>query len=160
MDTSKASNSGFIYNLKKFLPLLKNLVARDFKIKYRRSVLGVAWSVLNPLCTMIVLTQVFQLLLRNPVENFATYYIIGASIWTFFSESTSLSLNSVLGAASLIKKVYIPKYMFPIEKCLFSLVNFLFSLIAVVIVMLVQGVFPSWTAVLFPIPVLYCFIFS
>lgn len=147
-------------DIKKFLPLLKNLVTKDIKIKYRRSVLGIAWSILNPLLTMIVLTQVFQMLLRNTVENFATYYIVGASLWNFFAEATSLALSSILASASLIKKVYIPKYIFPIEKALFALVNFAFSLIAVLLVMIIQGVYPTFTALLFPIPVLYCFVFT
>ena len=135
------------------------MVSKDFKVKYRRSVLGVAWSILNPLFTMLVITTVFGKLLRIQVENFATYYIVGFAIWNFFSEATNSSLTSVLSSASLIKKVYIPKYIFPIEKCLFALVNFAFTLIAVVIVMLFQGVIPTVTAVLFPIPVVYCFVF-
>ena len=156
-DTLNKAN--FFSDMKKFMPLLKNLVSKDFKIKYRRSVLGVAWSVLNPLFTMLIITKVFEMLLRVQVENFATYYILGYAIWNFFAESTSLALTSVVSSASLIKKVYIPKYIFPIEKCLFALVNFAFTLIAVVFVMLVQGVVPTATALLFPIPVLYCFIF-
>ena len=156
-DTLNKAN--FFSDMKKFMPLLKNLVSKDFKIKYRRSVLGVAWSFLNPLFTMLVITTVFGKLLKIEVENFATYYIVGFAIWNFFSEATSNSLGSILSAAPLIKKVYIPKYIFPIEKCLFSLVNFFFTLIAVVIVMLFQGVVPSVTAILFPIPVIYCFIF-
>ena len=158
--TKTSSNSGnFISDFKRFTPLLKNLVSKDFKVKYRRSVLGIAWSVLNPLLTMLVITKVFEMLLRVTVENFATYYIVGYAIWNFYSEATSASLTSVLNSASLIKKVYIPKYIFPIEKCLFYLVNFGFTLIAVALVMLVQGVVPSVTTILFPIPVLYCFIF-
>ncbi len=158
----KSSVNIAIYNFKKFLPLLKNLVSKDFKIKYRRSFLGVAWSVLNPLLTMIVLTQVFSLLLRvGSVENFASYYIVGSALWTFFSEATSNSLSSILGASSLIKKVYIPKYIFPLEKCIFSLVNFLFSLIAVALVVLIQDYTQfSFFTLLFPIPVLYCFVFT
>lgn len=152
--------SKLFFDFKRFLPLLKNLVAKDFKIKYRRSFLGVAWSVLNPLLTMLVLTQVFQMLLRIRVENFATFYIIGSSLWNFFADATSMSLTSILGAAPLIKKVYIPKYMFPIEKCLFALVNFFFSMIAAVVVMLIQGVYPTFTALLFPLPVIYVFIFA
>lgn len=150
----------FTYNFKRFLPLLKNLVAKDFKIKYRRSILGILWSMLNPLLTMLVLTQVFQMLLRVQVENFPTFYIIGWALWNFFSESTTLSLSSILTAAPLIKKVYVPKYMFPLEKCVFSLINFLCSLIAVFLVMLLQGVYPTLTTLLFPIPVFYCMIFS
>ncbi len=153
------NKASFFSDMKKFMPLLQNLVSKDFKIKYRRSVLGVAWSVLNPLFTMLVITTVFGKLLKIQIDNFATYYIVGFAIWNFFSEATSNSLSSILSSAPLIKKVYIPKYIFPIEKCLFSLVNFLFTLIAVVIVMLFQGVIPSVTAILFPIPVIYCFVF-
>lgn len=159
MNKTGSNNGNFWADMKRFFPLLKNLVSKDIKIKYRRSVLGIAWSVLNPLLTMLVITTVFGKLLRIQVENFATYYIVGYSMWSFFSEATSNSLTSILDSASLIKKVYIPKYIFPIEKCLFSLVNFAFTLIAVVIVMLFQGVTPSVTAILFPIPVAYCLIF-
>ena len=159
MSKDTLNKANFFSDMKKFMPLLKNLVSKDFKIKYRRSVLGVAWSVLNPLFTMLVITTVFGKLLKIEVENFATYYIVGFAIWNFFSEATSSSLSSILSSAPLIKKVYIPKYIFPLEKCLFSLVNFFFTLIAVVIVMLFQGVVPSITAILFPIPVLYCLIF-
>ena len=156
-DTLNKAN--FFSDMKKFMPLLKNLVSKDFKIKYRRSVLGVAWSVLNPLFTMLVITTVFKALLGIRDENFATYYMLGYVIWSFFSEATTNSLTSILSSASLIKKVYIPKYIFPLEKCLFSLVNFFFTLIAVIIVMLYDGVVPLATTFLFPIPVLYCFVF-
>lgn len=158
LTTNKRS---FFSDFKRFMPLLKNLVSKDFKIKYRRSVLGVAWSVLNPLFTMLVLTVVFRVILRIDVGvDFATYYIVGASLWNFFSEATSTSISSILTAGALIRKVYIPKYIFPLEKCVFSLVNFAFSLVAVLAVMLIRGVYPTWTTLLFPIPVLYCFVFA
>lgn len=159
LKTYSSERGNFFYDFKRYLPLLNNLVAKDFKIKYRRSTLGIIWSVLNPLLTMIVITNVFGMLLRIQVENFATYYIVGSCIWSFFSEATTYSLNSVLSSASLIKKVYIPKYMFPLEKCLFSLVNLAFTLVAVLLVMLLEGVYPTWTTLLFPIPIIYCFIF-
>ncbi len=145
--------AGQLTTFRKYLPLLTNLAGRDFKLKYRRSVLGVAWSILNPLLMMLVLTQVFGLLLKIKVENFPVYYIVGSSLWTFFSEATQLSMTSVINSAQLIKKVYIPKYIFPLEKCLFALENFLFSLIAVVLVMLFQRFVPSITTLLFFIPV-------
>lgn len=154
-----STKHNFFADLKKYTPLLQNLVTKDLKIKYRRSVLGIAWSVLNPLFTMLVLTQVFGLLLKIKVENFATYYIVGYSIWSFFSEATTNSLSSVISAAPLIRKVYIPKYVFPLEKCFFSFVNFSFTLVAVLLVMLIQGVYPSFYTLLFPIPVIYAFIF-
>lgn len=149
-----------LITFKRFLPLLWNLTSKDFKLKYRRSVLGVAWSILNPLLMMLVLTQVFGLLLKIKVENFPVYYITGSTLWTFFQDATTTSMSSITGNAALIKKVYIPKYVFPLEKCLFSLVNFLFSLIAVVLVMLFQRFIPAPTTVLFFIPVLYTFVFS
>jgi ABC-2 type transport system permease protein len=157
--SNNLNKASFFSDMKKFMPLLKNLVTKDFKLKYRRSVLGVAWSVLNPLFTMLVITTVFGRLLKIQIENFASYYIVGYAIWNFFSEATSNSLSSILSASSLIKKVYIPKYLFPIEKCLFSLVNFLFTLVAVVVVMLFQGVTPGINALLFPLPVACCFVF-
>lgn len=161
MSKDTLNKANFFSDMKKFMPLLKNLVSKDFKIKYRRSVLGVAWSVLNPLLTMLVLTVVFSVLLRIDVgTDFATYYIVGASMWNFFSEATSSSITSILGAAPLIKKVYIPKYIFPLEKCLFSLVNFAFTLIAVLFVMFVRGIYPTWTTLLFFVPIIYCFVFS
>lgn len=156
---NKKGLAKFFADAKKYYPLLLNLAGKDFKLKYRRSVLGVLWSILNPLLTMIVLTTVFSFLLRVQVENFATYYIVGASLWNFFSEATNLSLSSVLGGAALIKKVYMPKYIFPLEKCLFALINFAFSLIAVALVMIIQGVYPTVTALLGIVPVLCCFIF-
>lgn len=160
MSSCVSNKRSFVADFKRFMPLLKNLVSKDFKIKYRRSVLGVAWSVLNPLLTMLVLTVVFKMILRIDVgTDFATYYIVGSSLWNFFSESTSTALGSILTSGALIRKVYIPKYIFPIEKCVFSLVNFSFSLVAVLAVMLIRGVYPTWTTLLFPLPVLYCFIF-
>ena len=166
VNSKKSGFKKFVSDIKQFSPLLSNLVTRDFKIKYRRSFLGVAWSVLNPLLTMLVLTKVFTLLLRNTGNNedFAAYYIVGSSMWTFFAEATTASLNSILGASSLIKKVYIPKYVFPIEKCLFSIVNFGFSMIAVIAVVLyrsfrIHSFMLSFYSLLCPIPVIYCFIF-
>ena len=73
MANNALNKANFFSDMKKFMPLLKNLVSKDFKIKYRRSVLGVAWSVLNPLFTMLVITTVFGKLLKIEVENFATY---------------------------------------------------------------------------------------
>lgn len=159
MNNDRKGLRKFAHDFRRFFPLLLNLASRDIKVKYRRSVLGILWSVLNPLLTMLVLTQVFGLLLKVKVENFATYYIVASSLWNFFSESTSLAMTSVLTAAPLIKKVYIPKYIFPLEKCLFALINFAFSLIAVVLVMLCQRVWPTRTILLAPLPVLYCFVF-
>ena len=150
----------YIANLLKYKSLLFNLVSRDLKIKYRRSVLGFAWSVLNPLLMMLVITAVFQNLFRSNIENFPIYYLTGYLFFSFLTESTNLAMTSVIGGGALIKKVYIPKYIFPLEKCIFSFVNMLLSFIATIIVMLVLKVpiTPSFFA--FPIPMIYLFVFS
>lgn len=146
-------------NSKNYAYLLQNLVSRDITTKYRRSVLGILWSVLNPLLMMLVITMVFQHVFRSDIENFPIYYLTGSLIFNFVVEATNGAMMSILGASSLIKKVYIPKYIFPLEKTIFALVNMLFSLIAVVIIMFFQRFVPSWTIILIPIPILYTFIF-
>lgn len=150
----------YLAKLKKYLPLLQNLVSRDLKVKYRRSALGFLWSVLNPLLMALVINAVFSRLFRFDIQYFAVYYLSGSLIFNFVVECTTNSMTSVLDAASLIKKVYIPKYIFPLEKCCFAFINMLFSSVAVVVVMIIQGVPFSFTALLFPIPMIYAFFFA
>ncbi len=140
--------------------LLYNLITRDIKVKYRRSVLGIVWSILNPLLMMLVMTAVFSKVFKFNVPNFPVYYLLGSTIWNFFSEATNSAIMSILGASSLIKKVYIPKYIFPIQKVLFAFVNMLFSLIAVVFIFLVTKTPITGTALLLPIPLLYVLFFA
>jgi len=145
---------------KKYRPLLFSLVSRDLKVKYRRSFLGVLWSVLQPLFIMLILTAVFSNVFRVQVENYPVYYITGSFVFSFVLEATTASLTSVIGAAPLIKKVYIPKYIFPLQKCLFAVVNMLFSLIAVAIVYLILQTELHPTIALFFVPMIYAAIFS
>lgn len=153
-----------IVSLKRYRYLLCDLVGRDLKTKYRRSALGLLWSVLNPLLMMLVLTAVFSNIMRVEVEGgFALFYLTGYIMFNFLSESTNMSLSSVYYASGLIKKVYLPKYLFPLEKCIFSFVNMLFTLIAFVIVFVVFAISgkiaPHATMLLFPLPMLYLFVF-
>ena len=128
----------YIKNFIKYTPLLFLLTSRDFKLKYRRSFLGVLWSMLNPLLIMVVVTSVFTVLLKIKSSDigmpFAVFYITGSLIFNFFSEATSSSMTAVVSNASLIQKVYLPKYIFIFEKCAFSLINMLLSYIAVLFV--------------------------
>lgn len=146
-------------NFKKYRFLLQNLVKKDITTKYRRSVLGILWSVLNPLLMMMVITAVFQTLFRSNIENFPIYYLTGSLIFNFTVESTNASMTSMIDSAPLIKKVYIPKYIFPMEKTLFALVNMVFSLIAVIIIYIVLRFTPPVTVLLFPVALLYVFMF-
>lgn len=115
--------------------LLKQLVSRDFKNKYRRSYLGVLWSLLNPLFMMVILSAVFSYVFRFSIQNFQVYLILGQVAFNFYSEATQLSIMTVVGSGQLIKKVYLPKYIFTVSKVLFSFVNFGVSCIAVLLVM-------------------------
>lgn len=137
--------------------ILKQLVTKDFKIKYRRSVLGVAWSVLNPLLMMVVMSIVFSTIFaqgRNgsvAPELYPLYLIVGNVTFSVMSESTNQALMSIIWASSLLKKVKVHRWVFPVQKVLFSLVNFSFSLVAVALVMLFFRVAPTWHLILLPV---------
>lgn len=135
----------------KNLFVLYQLVSKDFKLKYRRSVLGIVWSVLNPLLMMVVQSIVFTYLFRHSIENYPLYLIVGNITFSFMSDSTSSALHSIIGASSLLKKVRIDRFVFPVQKVLFSLVNYAFSLVAVAIVMVFFQVVPTWHFVFFPL---------
>lgn len=145
---------------KRFVPLLRELVVRDIKVRYRHSALGMIWTVLNPLMMMVVITIVFSTLFKQNIPNFPIYYLSGSLIFSFNSESTTTALNSIISNASLIKKVYIPKYLFPFSNILSGLVNLGFSLIAMFIVMVLTGAPFHITLLLIPIPIFYTFLFS
>ena len=125
--------------LKKYGFLMKQLVSRDFKTRYKRSVLGVFWSFLNPLLMMIVQYIVFSQLFKSDIDNYAGYLLCGTVAFNFFNEGVGQALTSIVGNASLITKVYLPKYVYPITRVLSSGINLLMSLIPLVIVALLTG---------------------
>lgn len=137
--------------------ILRQLVTKDFKIKYRRSILGVAWSVLNPLLMMVVMSIVFSTIFgqsRNgsiTPEMYPLYLIVGNITFSVMSESTNQALMSIIAASSLLKKVKVHRWVFPVQKVLFSLVNFAFSLVAVALVMLWFHILPTWHLILLPV---------
>ena len=155
--SSKSTSTHAKTELQKDIFILKQLVGKDFKIKYRRSFLGVAWSVLNPLLMMIVMAIVFTTIFaqgRNgsvTPEMYPLYLIVGNVTFAVMSDSTSQALSSIIYASSLLKKVKVHRFVFPVQKVLFSLVNFAFSLIAVSIVMLWFHVVPTWHLLLLPV---------
>ena len=140
--------------------ILVSLVSKDFKLKYRRSFLGVAWSVLNPLLMMIVLAAVFSVVFRGGVEPFPVYLILGMTLFSFMSDATSGAMGSIIDSAPLIKKIRINKIIFPLEKVVFALLNFAISLIAVAIVMVFFQVIPTINLLLLPVLMIYMLMFS
>lgn len=142
--------------------VVKQLVSKDFKLKYRRSVLGIAWSVLNPLLMMCVQAVVFTQLMKrhdNTIPNFPIYLILGNTAWHLMSDATNHGMQSIIHAQSLLKKVRINRWVFPVQKVLFSVVNYVFSLAAVALVMAIfRWTLGPW-ALLVPLGILYLTVF-
>lgn len=140
--------------------LLQQLVERDVKLKYRRSFLGYLWSILNPLMIMMIMVIVFSNMFRFDIQDYPVYLIIGQTVFNFVSESTNQAMWSITGNASLLKKTYVPKYIFTLSKVTSSCVNMLFSLGAMLIVLLVCRVPLNWYMLFIPVIILQVYVFS
>ena len=143
-------------HLKKYQPLIHELVSRDLKVKYRRSFLGYIWSILNPLLMMLLQSIIFSYMFRNDIPNFPLYLICGNTLFTFFNETTSMGLTSVIQNAPLI----IPKFIFPISQAVSRFVTMLFSFGAVLLVMIFTRATFYWTIFLSWLPLVLLFFFS
>lgn len=149
-----------INNFNKYKQLLKQLVSRDLKTRYRRSFFGYLWTILNPLGMMVILTVVFSSVFKQGIDNFPVYLMCGQLIFNFFSEASTSAMGGVLDNSSLLTKVYVPKYLFPLARVCSSAVNLIFSLGALLIVILATGFELTWTALLMVFPLLYVCIFA
>ena len=118
-------------NFKRYWFLMTQLISRDFKVKYKRSVLGVLWSLLNPILMMSVMAIVFSQMFKFKVEgvNYLVYLMTGLIMFNYFSNASTSAMVSVVENFTLINKVYIPKYIFPVAKCLFIGIDFALTLI-------------------------------
>ena len=140
--------------------LLIELVTKDVKLKYRRSFLGYLWSILNPLMIMLVMVIVFSSIFRFDVENYPVYLIIGQTIYNYVNNATVHAIYSVTDNGALLKKVYVPKYIFPLSKVTSDLVDFLFSLGAMVLVMVITGTPFSIYFILLPYVAIQIYLFT
>ncbi len=137
--SGKAKIKAQLGNFYKYRYLIKELVSKDIKLQYRNSVLGVFWTFLEPLLTMIVLSLVFNRLFgrdSSKVVNFPVYLLCGKLLHEFFTSSTKRAMRSIRSKASIIKKVYVPKYIYPLSAVLSKFVTFLISLSVLVVVIL------------------------
>lgn len=150
------------YTKKKYGFLLQQLVIRDFKVKYKRSVLGVFWSLLYPVLTMAVMAVVFTNMFKfsTPGVNYLVYLMSGLVIFNYFSEATNNGMSSVVANFSLINKVYMPKYIFPLSKCLFVGINFLLTLIPLYAIIIITGTGVSVLHLLLPFVIICLFLFT
>ena len=140
---------------------MKQLILRDFKVKYKRSILGILWSLLYPVLTMSVMALVFTNFFKMtlPGVNYLVYLISGLVIFNYYSEATNLAMSSVVANFALINKVYIPKYIFPLEKCIFTLINFALSLVPMYAIIILTGTPLSFYHLLLPLIYVLLFIF-
>lgn len=139
--------------------LLRLLVTKNIKLKYRRSFLGYVWSILNPLLTMIVMTIVFSTMFSRSINNFPVYLFCGQLLFNFMNGSTHQAIFSITGSASLLKKTYVPKYIFTVAKITSGVVDLLFSMGALLIVMVVTRAPFSWYMLLAPVVILQLYLF-
>lgn len=138
---------------KKFL--LKQLVKRDLTSKYKDSVLGIAWSFLNPLLIMLVFTAIFSMIFGRQIENYPVYFLSGRIIYDFFKSATTGAMKSIKGNAGILKKIYIPKYMLIVSKICYEFINFLISFIILFGVMFATGAPFHLTAIVGIIPIFF-----
>lgn len=150
----------YVNNFLKYRFLLWELVKKDIKLKYRKSYLGILWTLVEPLLTMIVLTIVFGTLFGNKDRQFPVYVLTGRLLYSFFNASTKAAMKSIRNNSGMIKKVYVPKYIYPLASTLSSYITFLISLIILVVVSIVLRVPITKYTLLAVIPLILLLIMS
>jgi len=148
-----------IFALFRYRDLIYQLVRRDIVARYKRSVLGVAWTMLNPLGTMIIMVVVFSQVFAM-TENYAAYVLTGIIVWTMFSQSTSIAMDSMVRGSHLFQQIYLPRTSFVLSTVLAGMVNFILSLVPMGLVFAVTRVQLSPAALLLPIFLIFLLAFS
>lgn len=148
-----------IFSMKKYTFMLSQLIKRDFKVRYRGSILGVLWSVLNPLLNMIVLSVVFSQVFKA-VDNYKMYLLSGLVIFNFFSEASNIAVSAVVSNFGLLTKVYFPKFILPVSKVLSSSINLIISLIVFFVLGLFMDVHMWWGFIFIPYMLICLLLFT
>ena len=145
---------------KKFL--LKELVKKELTSKYKDSVLGILWSFFNPLLIMLVFTAIFSMLFGRSIENYPVYFLSGRIIFDFYNAGTKGAMRSIKRNQNLIKKIYVPKYMFSVSTICYEFINFLISFVILFGVMILTGASFHWTIIVSIVPMFFllCLVFG
>ncbi len=146
--------------LVRYRNLIWQLIKRDVLTRYKRSVLGVAWTMLNPLGMMVVLTLAFSQIFRFDVPNYPAFVLSGLLVWNFFSQTTVAAMNALVWGGGLFKRIYIPRATFAISSMGTGLVNLIFALVPLLLIMLVTGTPVRWSLLFLPVPILLLILFS
>ena len=147
-------------NKRQYLFVIRELTSREIKRKYARSYLGIVWSVLNPLLTMVVMSLIFSTMFKRSIENFPIYYLTGSIFWTLFSTATNTAMNALVDNRNLLLKVKLPKQTFVLARMYTALVNFGYTCIAYVLMLIVFKIKLTWKMLLFPVDVLFTLLFA
>jgi ABC-type polysaccharide/polyol phosphate export permease len=145
--------------LLRYRNLVIQTVRRNIVVRYKRSALGIAWTMLNPLGTTIILTFVFSRVFGGPA-SYAVYVLSGLICWTFFSQATSDSMNNLIWGGGLIKRIYVPRTVFAVSSVITGLVNIALAMVPLLVVMLVTGIYPTWSMLILPVPALILAMFA
>lgn len=149
-----------IQKMKRYQFLFEELVKRDFKKKYKRTALGMAWSLLSPLLTLLVMRLVFTQFFGESMEHYTTYLFCGNLIFACFSESTGLGMTSLLENADIFSKVNVPKYLFLLSKSIQGLINFGLTLLVFFLFCILDGITFTWKFVLLLYPICCLVLFN
>jgi ABC-2 type transport system permease protein len=151
LSTEMVSFSATFLSVVHYRELLRNLVLKDLKLKYRGSVLGFLWSLINPLVMIVVYTVAFTFILRVRTEGFAFFVLLGILAWTFFVNSAVMSAGAIADNGGLVKSLFFPRAILPTATVLFNLAQYLLTAIVFLPLMLaIYGVPPSGSMLLFP----------
>ena len=149
-----------VQKIKKHTFLFRQLVHRDFTKKYKRTVLGMAWSVFSPLLSLLVMNMIFKNLLGSEIEHYVIYLFSGQLVFSFFSDATNEGMTSLINNADIFTKVNVPKYMFLFSKNISSLINFGITLLVYFAFVIIDGVPISWKLILLVYPILCLVVFN
>jgi len=140
--------------------LIRNLVSRDFKTRYKRSYLGILWSLLNPLLLILVYTLAFDYIMKIRVKDFPMFFMCGFLPWSYFSASITTSLSSLSDSGYLVKAVYFPREIIPLSIVLSCLLHFLITFFFVFPILLIYGYLPQWSYLSLPLIILLQTVFA
>ncbi len=145
---------------KQYIFALRQLVSREVKRKYARSYLGIVWSVLNPLLFMAVMSMIFSTIFKHSIKNYPIYYLTGLIIWQLFSNATNSAMSALVDNRNLLLRVKLSKQTFVLSRMYAALVNFLYTCIAYLLMLIIFKIEPSFYMLLFPVPVFFMMLFS
>lgn len=146
-------------NLRQYLFVINELVSREVKRKYARSYLGILWSVLNPLLSMVVMSLIFSTIFKRSIDNYPVYYLTGTIIWNLFTGATNSAMTALLDNKILMTRTKLPRQIFPLSRILTALVNFGYSLVAYVLIVVFFQIRPTIHLTVFPFIILFLLLF-